>query len=590
MKSEPTAKKSEWSIQGIPVAPGIAIGKAFVLEGIHVKIERKNISKAEVDDEIAKYHAAIANIKKQLASDISSTKRRLGNENAQIFDTHQLILDDPMLEADTINSIRNDLRSAAFAFYSVLEKYQSQLAVTDQEYFRDRAVDLRDIRRRVVRSIQGEKTDFLQSLEGAAIIVAHDLAPSDTIALDRHKIQGFATDLGGKTSHSAILARSFQVPSCVGLQFLTKYVESGDRIILDGIKGLVILNPSQKTLKIYHEKRKKIDEMKFELSKLKDLPAQTIDGKDIELAANIEFTDESSSVATYGGRGIGLYRSDYLYLARNDLPGEEEQFLEYKKIAEQMKPWAVIIRTLDVGGDKEPQNIHIAHEENPFLGYRAIRICLREPEIFLPQLKAILRASAFGNVKLLFPMISSMAELYAAKEMLNQAKKELIKKNISFNKNIEIGAMIEVPAAAFITDKISDEVDFLSIGTNDLIQYMLAVDRGNEQVAYLYNDLHPAIIRVIKEIISAAHEKGTWVGMCGEMASNPLTTLILIGLGIDELSVSPMLLPEIKKIIRAADFKEAAKLAEKALSFSTAVEVEKYMLRYMQRKFKDLIF
>ncbi len=590
MKNRPADPKSEWSIQGIPVASGIAIGKAFVLEGVHVKIETKNISASQVESEIAKYHEAIANIKKQLASDISATKRRLGEENAQIFDTHQLILDDPMLEEDTINAIRNDLRSAAFAFYCVLEKFQSQLAVTDQEYFRDRAVDLRDIRRRVVRSIQGDKTDFLQSLEGAAIIVAHDLAPSDTIALDRHKIMGFATDLGGKTSHSAILARSFQVPSCVGLRYLTKYIESGDRIILDGVKGMVIVNPLPETLEKYHKKRKKVDEIKFQLSKLKELPAQTLDGKDIELAANIEFTDEASSVTTYGGRGIGLFRSDYLYLARNDLPGEEEQFREYRKVAEQMKPWPVIIRTLDVGGDKEPRNIHIASEENPFLGYRAIRICLQEPDIFMPQLKAILRASVYGNVKLLFPMISNMAELYKAKAMLKDAKEELVKKNISFNKNIEIGAMIEVPAAALITDKISDEVDFLSIGTNDLIQYMLAVDRGNERVAYLYSDLHPAVIRMIKEIIAAAHEKGTWVGMCGEMAGNPLATLILIGLGIDELSVSPMLLPEIKNIIRATDYKEAAKLAEKALSFSTAAEVEKFMLRFMQRKFKDLIF
>ncbi|KAA3619898.1 MAG: phosphoenolpyruvate--protein phosphotransferase [Calditrichaeota bacterium] len=590
MKSKSQGKNKEYSIQGIPVSPGIAIGRAFVLEGVHVKIAKKNIAAAEVDIEIEKFHEAIKNVKKQLSSDISSTKRRIGEANAQIFDTHLLILDDPMLTQETIEAIRQDLRSAAFAFYSILEKFQSQLALTDQEYFRERAVDLRDIRRRVVRCIQGDKTDFLKSLEGAAIVIAHDLAPSDTITLDRHKILGFATDVGGKTSHSAILARSFRVPASVGLRYVTKYVKSGDRLILDGSAGKVLINPSETTLKKYYKKREQIDEINIKLTKIKDLPARTLDGKDIELAANIEFTDEAENGIKYGARGIGLFRSDYLYLARNDLPTEEEQFIEYRKVVEKIYPYPVIIRTLDVGGDKEPQNIHIESEANPFLGYRAIRISLQEPDIFIPQLKAILRASVYGNVKLLFPMISSMTELYEAKAMLEKAKSELIKKNKSIQYNLEVGAMIEVPAAALITDKISEEVDFLSIGTNDLIQYMLAVDRGNERVAYLYKDLHPAVLRMIKEIILAAHQKGTWVGMCGEMAGNPLATLILIGLSIDELSVSPMLLPEIKKIIRATDFKEAAKLAEKALTFSTAVEVETFMLRYMRRKFKDLIF
>ncbi|KAA3659879.1 MAG: phosphoenolpyruvate--protein phosphotransferase [Calditrichaeota bacterium] len=590
MKIKANKINAEYSFYGIPVSPGIAIGKAFVLEGVHVKISRKNIQQDEVEAEIEKFHDAIATVKKQLATDLVSTKRRIGKSNAQIFETHQLILDDPMLLEDTVRSIRLDLRSAAFAFYSILERYQSQLALTDQEYFRERAVDLRDIRRRVVRCIQGDKTDFLRSLKGSAIIVAHDLAPSDTIALDRHKISGFATDVGGRTSHSAILARSFRVPACSGLRYLTKYIKSDDRIILDGNDGTVLINPDNATLEFYHKKREQLDKINLELTKIKNLPARTLDGKDIELAANIEFTDEAENVMAYGGRGIGLFRSDYLYIARNDLPSEEEQFIEYKKVVEKLNPHPVIIRTLDVGGDKDPQNIHIESESNPFLGYRAIRISLQEPEIFLPQLKAILRASAFGHVKLLFPMISSMSELFDTKKLLEQAKDELREEKKAFNSKIDIGAMIEVPAAALITDKISEEVDFISIGTNDLVQYMLAVDRGNERVAYLYNDLHPAVLRMIKNIISAAHQKGTWVGMCGEMAGNPLATLILIGLSIDELSVSPMLLPEIKKIIRATDFKEAAKIAEKALTFSTVAEVEKFIQRYMQRKFKDLIF
>ncbi|MCB9502806.1 MAG: phosphoenolpyruvate--protein phosphotransferase [Deferribacteres bacterium] len=590
MKIKAKEYNAEYSFHGIPVSPGIAIGKAFVLEGIHVKIGRKNINHDEINTEIEKFHEAIAKVKKQLASDLLSTKRRIGEANAQIFETHQLILDDPMLTEDTVRSIKVELRSAAFAFYSVLEGYQSQLALTDQEYFRDRAVDLRDVRKRVVRCIQGDRTDFLRSLKGSAIVVAHDLAPSDTIALDRHKILGFVTDVGGKTSHSAILARSFQVPACSGMRYLTKYVKTDDRLILDGNEGLVLVNPDEETLEKYHKKREQLDKINLQLAKLKNLPARTTDGKDIELAANIEFTDESENVLTYGGRGIGLFRSDYLYIARNDLPSEEEQFLEYKKVVEKLNPHPVIIRTLDVGGDKDTHNIHIESEANPFLGYRAIRISLQEPDIFMPQLKAILRASAYGNAKLLFPMISSMSELYEAKKWLDKAKEELKSEKHPFNPKLEIGAMIEVPAAALITDKIAEEVDFISIGTNDLVQYMLAVDRGNERVAYLYNDLHPAVLRMIKNIIFAAHQKGTWVGMCGEMAGNPLATLILIGLSIDELSVTPMLLPEIKKIIRATDFKEAAKIAEKALTFSTVAEVEKFMQRYMKRKFQDLIF
>ncbi len=581
--------KAEYFFKGIPVSPGVAIGKAFVLSGEAVKIENKFISHEEIDKEIARLEEAIEKTKHELETASSTTRSRIGQENAKIFEMHHLVLEDPYLKEETHQKIRNERMSAEYAFYTVMEKYQKQLASAKDELFQARTADLRDIKRRVIRNIQGDRTDFLQKLEGAAIIVARDLTPSDTVALDRHKILGFATDMGGKTSHSAIMARSFRVPAAVGLRYLTKYVKDGDRLILDGSEGVVYVNPDRKTLQYYQRLQKKIHEINRQLSGLKNLPARTLDGHDIELAANLEFPDEVETVIEFGARGIGLYRTDYLYLTRSDLPDEEEQFSEYRSVVEKMRPYPVIIRTLDVGGDKNPQNISIPPEANPYLGYRAIRICLDHPDIFLPQLRAILRASAYGNVKILFPMISSVTELHEVKTLLEKARKELVKKKVPVSRDLEIGVMIEVPSAALIADIIAAEVDFLSIGTNDLVQYLLAVDRGNERIAYLYRDLHPAVLRVIRDVVYAAHQKGAWVGVCGEMGGNPLATLILLGLGIDEISVSPIVLPEIKKIIRSVSHQEATRIAEKVLQMSTAEEVEKFMMRYMRRKFKDLI-
>ncbi|RME01039.1 MAG: phosphoenolpyruvate--protein phosphotransferase [Calditrichaeota bacterium] len=582
--------KAEYFFKGIPVSPGVAIGKAFLLSGETVKIEVKFARNGDVEGEIKRFLEAVEKTKTELNAAKISTSTRIGRENAKIFEMHHMVLDDPYLREETIERIRNDKMTAEYAFYTVMEKYQNQLSAAKDEYFQARAADLRDIKRRVIRNIQGNRADFLQKLEGAAIIIARDLTPSDTVALDRHKILGFATDLGGKTSHSAIMARSFRVPAAVGLRHLTKYVKNDDRVILDGNEGVVYVNPDRKTLQYYQRLQKKIHQINCRLAGLKDLPARTLDGKDIELAANLEFTDELETVIEFGARGIGLYRTDYLFLARSDLPSEEEQFEEYKRVVERIRPYPVIIRTLDVGGDKSPQNINIPPETNPYLGYRAIRICIERPEIFLPQLKAILRASAFGNIKILFPMISSISELREVKILLEKARQELKKKRVPMDENIEIGVMIEVPSAALIADLISDEVDFLSIGTNDLVQYLLAVDRGNERIAYLYRELNPAVLRIIRDVVKAAHRKGTWVGICGEMGGNPLATLILMGLGIDGISVSPIVLPEIKNIIRSVEQKETVRLAEKILQMTTAEEIEKFMKRYMRRKFKDLIF
>ncbi len=590
IETKAPTKKSGYFFKGIPVSPGVAIGKAFVLSGETVKIEIEQVPAKDVDKEIKRFEDALEKTREELKAATSTTRSRIGSENAKIFEMHNLVLDDPVLKQETIQKIRDEKLSAEYAFYTVMQKYQNQLASVKDEYFQMRSADLRDVKRRVIRNIQGDRTDFLQKLEGAAIIIARDLTPSDTVALDRHKILGFATDMGGKTSHSAIMARSFRVPAVVGLRHLTKYVKNNDRIVLDGNEGVVYVNPDRKTLQYYQKLQKKIHEINRQLSVLKNLPARTLDGREIELAANLEFTDEVETVIEFGARGIGLYRTDYLFLARTDLPTEDEQFEEYKAVVERMRPYPVIIRTLDVGGDKNPQNINIPPEANPYLGYRAIRICLERPEVFLPQLRAILRASAYGNIKILFPMISSIKELREAKMHLEKARRELRKRKVPFSDDIEIGVMIEVPSAAIIADLISREVDFLSIGTNDLVQYLLAVDRGNERIAYLYQDLHPAVLRTIRDVVQAAHRNGTWVGVCGEMGGNPLATLILLGLGIDEISVSPIVLPEIKKIIRSVSHPESVRIAEKVLSMSTAEEIEKFMMRYMRRKFKDLIF
>lgn len=590
MIGKSTKPRASNCFKGVAVSPGIAIGKAFILSGESVKIEERQIRENAIAEEVENFNQAIEKTKRELKSDTASVGSRIGDENAKIFEIHHLFLDDPALIDETIQAIKSDKMAADYAFYTVIEKYQKQLASSQDEYMRERAADLRDIKRRVIRNIQGNRTDFLNRLNGAAIIVARDLTPSDTIALDKHKILGFATDLGGKTSHSAIMARSFRVPAAVGLHRLTKYVKNDDRLILDGNEGIVYINPDKKTIERYRHVQKKLNAINQQLSSLRTLPARTLDGKEIDLAANLEFSDELDTVIEFGARGIGLYRTDFLFLAKESLPTEDEQFEEYKYVAERVRPYPVIIRTLDVGGDKSPQAINIPPENNPYLGYRAIRICLERPDIFITQLKAILRASMFGNVKILFPMISGIAELLEAKQMLEKAKAELSKKRIPFQNKIDIGAMIEVPSSAVITDILANEVDFLSIGTNDLVQYTLAVDRGNERIAYLYKELHPAVLRLIRSVIDAAHHKGTWVGMCGEMAGNPLATLILLGLGIDELSVSPIVLPEIKNIIRSIEYTEAVEFADLVMKMKTPKEIEDYMMKKMRQKFKDLIF
>lgn len=582
--------KCKYLLKGVPASPGIAISKVFKLKSESISIDPTIVDDSSVDTEVEKFVKAVEKSKSELKSLQSKVVRKVGLENAKIFDVHQLLLEDSVIIEETIHSIKKENKSAEFAFFHIMQKYENTLNGSSTSHFQNRSSDLRDVKRRVIRHIQGDRTDQLNQLSGSAVIVTNDLTPSDAVMLEKRKVLGFATDLGGRTSHAAIMARSMEVPSVVGLRRIFNLVEEGDRIVIDGNEGKVLIQPDEKTINHYRKLQEKYYDTNRKLDEIRDLKCLTIDGKEIELSANLEFSDEAESVKSHGAKGVGLYRTDYIYLTKKELPTEEEQFQEYRKIVKKISPDSVIIRTMDLGGDKLPKSFLIPPQENPFLGWRAIRISLERKDIFKTQLRAILRASGAGNVKILFPMISGLDEVHECKKAVENAKSELQKEGIKYDLDIEIGVIIEVPSAALLADKIAKEVDFLSIGTNDLVQYLLAVDRGNERIAYLYQHLHPAILRMIKQIIIAGHQEGVWVGMCGEMASDPLSTLILIGMDLDEFSVSPIAVPEIKKIIRSTEYREAARIAKKVLQFDRPSEVERFMTKVVRKKFKNLIF
>ena len=582
--------KCKYLLKGVPASPGIAISKVFKLKSESISIDPTIVDDSSVDTEVEKFVKAVEKSKSELKSLQSKVVRKVGLENAKIFDVHQLLLEDSVIIEETIHSIKKENKSAEFAFFHIMQKYENTLNGSSTNHFQNRSSDLRDVKRRVIRHIQGDRTDQLNQLSGSAVIVTNDLTPSDAVMLEKRKVLGFATDLGGRTSHAAIMARSMEVPSVVGLRRIFNLVEEGDRIVIDGNEGKVLIQPDEKTINHYRKLQEKYYDTNRKLDEIRDLKCLTIDGKEIELSANLEFSDEAESVKSHGAKGVGLYRTDYIYLTKKELPTEEEQFQEYRKIVKKISPDPVIIRTMDLGGDKLPKSFLIPPQENPFLGWRAIRISLERKDIFKTQLRAILRASGAGNVKILFPMISGLDEVHECKKAVENAKSELQKEGIKYDLDIEIGVIIEVPSAALLADKIAKEVDFLSIGTNDLVQYLLAVDRGNERIAYLYQHLHPAILRMIKQIIMAGHQEGVWVGMCGEMASDPLSTLILVGMDLDEFSVSPIAVPEIKKIIRSTEYREAARIAKKVLQFDRPSEVERFMTKVVRKKFKNLIF
>lgn len=564
-------------LKGIAAAPGISIGKAFRVDKEELVIPKEQISDNDISVHIQLLEEALIQTRKEIIELQRKISVEMGHQEAQIFDAHLLVLEDRMLIEEVIMRLKKERLNVAYIFSEVLKKYIAVFSKIEDEYLKERIVDINDVGKRVLRNLIGKQRSSLEDLKEKVVVVAHDLSPSDTAAMFKQSVSAFITDIGGKTSHTAIMAKSLEIPAVVGVEDATLRIKTGDNLIVDGSTGIIIIDPDKETLKAYLKEGKKLKGVTEKFFSAKDLPAITPDGKTIQIKANIEFPDEITSVRLHGGQGIGLYRTEFFYMNRKDLPSEEEHFQAYKYVAEAMKPYSVIIRTLDLGGDKFLSQFQIPGEMQPFLGWRAIRFCLARPDIFKVQLRAILRASVYGKLKLMYPMISGIEELRQANAILSQAKKELTQEGSSFDKNIEVGAMIEVPSAAITADLLATESDFFSIGTNDLIQYSLAVDRTNEKVAYLYEPTHPAVLRMIKSIIETAHEAGIWVAMCGEMAGDPALVLILLGLGLDEFSMPPLVIPEVKYIIRSITLKEAQGIAKQVLRLSTGKDVEEFL-------------
>lgn len=581
-------RKKDVLLKGIGVSPGIIIGKAFLLDSSEIEVSVIPLNtKEEIDQEIKRFKVSLKESKQQLLKVKKEVERKKYKEASYIIDAQTLILEDKLLVENIINTIKEKKIDAASAVKDTIRVLSKSFDDVGDEYLKERGTDIDYIGERILRNILGRKRQDISKIKEVSIIVAHDLSPADTASLDVSVVMGFITNAGGKTSHTAIMARALEIPSVVGLEKVTKEVNSGDTIVVDGTIGVVIIRPTAETLRKYSEKKLRYEQLEKELFKYKDLPAETPDGFQIKLLANIELIEELSSVLEHGAEGIGLYRTEFLYLNRKELPSEENHFNIYKKVIEKISPYPVTIRTLDLGGDKFLSRIDLAEEMNPVMGLRAIRLCLKEVNIFKTQLRAMLRASAFGELNILFPMISGMEEIFQIKEILEELRLELKKGGVPFDPHVKIGIMIEIPSAATIADLLAREVDFFSIGTNDLIQYTLAIDRVNEHVAYLYNPLHPAVIRLIKNVVEAAHSNGIEVVMCGEMAGEPLYLPILLGLGIDKLSMNPLCILKIKKILRSMTHYESLEFIKVIDQFKTAIEIENFMRQEMRKRLPE---
>ncbi len=577
--------KKQLLLRGILAAPGVAIGKAFCLGSEKLEVEKQSVSESRIPREIARFEEALIKTRSEILDIQKKISREMGGRHAQIFNAHLLVLEDRTLIEGVISRLKKEKLCIEYVFLEELKKYVKIFSHISDPYFRERLSDVEDIGRRILRNLRGIRREILSNLKEQLIIIAYDLSPSDTASMRKEKVLGFVTDIGGKTSHTAIMAKALEIPAVVGVEGATARIKTGDSLIVDGSRGEVIINPDRATLDKYKQQSEKLVRQGIVLLKLKDLPAVTADGHQVELAANIELPEELPSVIAHGARGFGLYRTEYFYMNRTDLPTEEEHFQAYKKVSQQVEPYPVVIRTLDLGGDKFLSQLEIPREMNPYLGWRAIRFCLARPDVFKVQLRAILRASAYGKLKLMYPMISGIEELRQANQMLDEIKQELRRRRVAFDEDIEVGAMIEIPSAALTCDILAKEADFFSIGTNDLIQYSIAVDRVNEKIAYLYEPTHPAVLRLIQNIIKSGHKEDVWVGMCGEMASEPAFALLLLGLGLDEFSVSPAAVPMIKRVIRSVTLQQAKDMARKVLTLTTAKDVEEFS----KQKLKELV-
>ncbi len=561
-------------LRGIPVSQGVSQGRVIVLNCSRIVPAKAGFEIDDQAEEEARLQAALAETRKQITAVQNRLRDELGAKESMIFDAHLLVLEDPALLEEVHRKVQDEHLTPEYAFYTASEKYAEALSAVDDSYLSERAADIRDVTQRVLGNLMGQPQQAsVSDLTEPCIVVANDLTPSDTAQLDPAKVLGFVTEVGSRTSHTAILARSLQIPAVLGLGEAIEELKPGQTVLLDGFNGFVVITPSDQTLFEYGQLVERQTSIEESLDEIRTEPATTLDGHSITLSANIERAGDVEAVRKSGATGVGLFRTEFLYINRPNLPDEEEQFQAYKKVAESLAPEPVIIRTLDLGGDKLLSHVNVAAEMNPFLGWRAIRLCLEEKDLFRTQLRAILRASTFGNLKIMYPMVSGMDELDAANVLLDECREQLRGEGVGFAEDIEIGVMIETPSAAMIADSLAKHVQFFSIGTNDLIQYSLAVDRLNEKIAHLYEPTHPGILRLIKTTVDAGQAQQIWTGVCGEMAGDLVMVPLLIGLGVGELSVVSPMVPRVKKLIRSIEMAKARELAEFALNCDSPSEI-----------------
>ncbi|NOY07914.1 MAG: phosphoenolpyruvate--protein phosphotransferase [Spirochaetes bacterium] len=570
---------------GIMASPGIAAGKAYVFKQIKISIPEYNIASQDIEAEMSRFLEAVEKATFEVENIKLNIKGNMKNGQQELLDSHILMMNDPELKEKINSGLKNQKKNVEWILIQVIEDMIAQLKLSQDEYLNERSLDFRDMSNRILNQLLYFKQPSLSELDEPVIIVSHNLMPSDAIGMRKDMVKGIATDAGGKTSHTAILARSLEIPAVLGLMDISRYVKDGDDIIIDGNSGTVIVDPDKKTESGYRTTKKKWEKHEKDLLQLNRLAAETRDGKLINLEANIEIPEEVDSVIMHGADGVGLFRSEFLYIQPNKFPNEEEQYIAYKSVLQRLKGKTVTIRTLDLGGDKRVPGLNTIEENNPILGWRAIRFCLSRPDIFKTQLRALLRASIYGNLKVMFPMISGIEEVEHSFEIYEEAKAELKAKGIEYNENIPVGIMIEIPSAAVTTDILAKKVDFFSIGTNDLIQYTVAVDRGNERIAYLYEPFHPGVLRLIQLTIVNGHKQGIPVGMCGEMASDPLATVILIGMGLDEFSMSAISIPGIKRIIRSINVLDAEEVVGNIMEMRSYSEISEYVKKWMRNYF-----
>ena len=581
--------QEERRCQGVPAAPGIARGPIHVFSIETDDVVRYHVEPTQVPDEIARFESGLIQTRAQILEMQQQIAEAIGAKDAGIFDAHLLVVEDQTLIDEVLRRLESEHCNVEYVFQEVANRYVESLSKIDDPYLRERALDIQDVSRRVIRNLQGKSPRPFLSVHQPHILIAHNLTPSDTATINREHVRGFGLDLGSRTSHTAIMARSLGIPAIVGLRDATEALETGMPALIDGYHGLLIIHPNEKTLREYEELEREKGALAARLTRLRETKSTTRDDRHIVLSANIELPDEVEAVLANGAEGVGLYRTEFLYLNQKTLPTEDEQFEVYRDVAQRVAPDPLIIRTLDLGGDKLSENIESGDELNPFLGWRAIRFCLENPDIFKTQLRAILRASAGGNVKIMFPMISGLDEARRGLKMVEECKSELRRQGEPFDDHLEVGIMVEVPTAAILADRLAREVDFFSIGTNDLIQYAVAIDRTNERVAHLYEPSHPSVVRLLKMVADAAHANQIWVGVCGEMAGEVLFSPLLLGLGMDELSASPTIVPRVKSAVQGLTMTECRQLVAEVLELDTPAAILARCTEMAQRHYPELL-